>query len=82
MDFTYLPTELLAFLDGGLAWTDADSPTFKLAERSSERIPVFSAGLAARVNLMGYLVAQVYLAFPFQRPEKTTQFGFVIAPGW
>ena len=39
-------------------------------------------GLAARVNLFGYIVGQIYLAFPFQRPQKTTQFGFVIASGW
>ena len=82
VDFSYLPTELVAFLDGGVAWSKGDEPVFKLAERSTERIPVFSAGVAARINLFGYLIGQVYLAFPFQRPDQTTQFGFVIAPGW
>jgi hypothetical protein len=53
-----------------------------LEQGSVERIPVFSAGAATRINLFGYLVAQVYLAFPFQRPARTTQWGFLIAPGW
>lgn len=82
VDFTYLPTELALFLDGGVAWTGDDPPVWKLTEDSDERIPVFSAGIAARVNILGYIVGQFYLAWPFQRPEQTTEFGFVIAPGW
>lgn len=82
IDFDFLPTQLSAFLDGGVAWTDDDSPTFELTEKSTERIPVFSTGLAARFNLLGYLVGQVYYAYPFQRPEKGAHFGFLLAPGW
>ncbi len=82
IDFGFLPTELVAFFDGGVAWSAGDTPEFTFEERSSKRIPVFSAGVAARVNLAGYLIGQFYYAFPFQRPEKTAQFGFVIAPGW
>jgi hypothetical protein len=43
---------------------------------------VFSTGLALRFNLMGYLVAQLFYVYPFQRPEKEAHFGFTIAPGW
>ena len=82
INFPYLPTELALFLDGGIAWNAGDHPVFKLASHSNERIPVFSAGVATRMNILGYLVGQVYLAFPFQRPEKTTQLGFLIATGW
>ena len=82
INFPYLPTELALFLDGGVAWDAGDHPVFKLASHSNERIPVFSAGVATRVNLLGYLVGQVYLAFPFQRPEKTSQLGFLLATGW
>ncbi len=82
VDFAYLPTELVAFFDGGVAWYANDPPKLKWATNSTERIPVFSAGVAVRVNVLGALVGQVYMAFPFQRPQKTTQFGFVIAPGW
>ncbi len=82
INFRYLPTELVAFCDGGLAWTGTDAPTLKWAPHSQKRVPVFSAGLAARFNLFGYLIAQVYYAYPFQRPGKGAHLGFVLAPGW
>jgi outer membrane protein assembly factor BamA len=82
IDLDVLPTQLSAFLDGGIAWTNDESPTVELTEKSTERIPVFSTGLAARFNLLGYLVGQVYYAYPFQRPEKGAHFGFLLAPGW
>jgi Tol biopolymer transport system component len=82
VNFNLLPVELAAFLDGGVAWTKYEQPTFKLTKRSNQRIPVFSAGLAARFNLLGYLIGQVYYVYPFQRPEKGAHFGFVLAPGW
>lgn len=82
LNFRYLPTELVGFFDGGVAWTRKEAPTLKWATHSSKRIPVFSTGIAARVNILEYLVAQVYYAYPFQRPEQGAQFGFVIAPGW
>ncbi len=82
INFPTLPTELALFLDGGVAWTDADSPTIEFAERSSERIPVFSAGIAARISLFGALPLQLYYAYPFQRPQEGWQFGLFLAPGW
>lgn len=83
INFPYLPTELAAFFDAGVAWTDNSSPQFEFDTKSTKRIPVFSTGVAARVNLLGYLVMQFYYAFPFQRPEKKSGiYGFVIAPGW
>jgi WD40 repeat protein len=82
INYPYFPTELLAFVDGGVAWTKNDRPDFELTQRSSKRIPVFSTGLAARINLFGYLVAQIYYAYPFQRPDKGAHFGFLFAPGW
>jgi hypothetical protein len=82
VNFPYLPVELAAFLDGGVAWTDEEKPVWKLTERSTERIPVFSAGLALRVNIANYFVAQVYYAYPFQRPGKGFLFGFSLSPGW
>jgi hypothetical protein len=54
----------------------------RLEERSIERVPVVSAGIAARVLLGGFAVLQFYYAKPFQRPEDDWVTGFVIAPGW
>lgn len=82
VNFPYLPTELSLFLDGGLAWSQNSKPVLKFAGRSNERIPVFSAGIAARFNILGYVVGQVYYADAFERPDNRFQFGFVISPGW
>ena len=82
IDFPYLPTELAFFADAGIAWTSDESPSFELTEQSIERIPVFSAGAAVRVNLLGRMVLELYYAYPFQRPDASGQFGFQIAPGW
>lgn len=71
-----------AFFDGGLAWKANDPPVFSLKQYSMQRIPVFSAGLAARVNLMGVMILELYYAYPFQRPVKGPHFGFQITPGW
>jgi outer membrane protein assembly factor BamA len=84
IDFPYLPTEISFFGDGGVAWTgiEGGSPVFNLATRSTERIPVFSAGVSARVNLFGYLVGEVFYVYPFQRPDKGWHWGFQLSPGW
>ncbi|RJP79234.1 MAG: peptidase S9 [Candidatus Zixiibacteriota bacterium] len=82
INFPYLPTEIVGFLDGGVAWTNTEQPTWEFSQSSTARVPVFSSGAAARVNVLGALILQVYVAWPFQRPEKNTQWGFLISPGW
>ena len=47
-----------------------------------KRVPVFSAGISARMNILGYMVLEAYYAYPFQRPQKGAHFGFVLSPGW
>ncbi|MDB4874736.1 MAG: surface antigen [Gemmatimonadetes bacterium] len=48
----------------------------------ADRIPVFSAGVSMRFNLMGYAILEAYAAHPFQRPKKNWVWGFQLAPGW
>ncbi len=48
----------------------------------ADRIPVMSAGISFRVNLMGYAIMEAYAAHPFQRPTKNWVWGFQLAPGW
>lgn len=48
----------------------------------TDRIPVFSTGLTARVNFLGYLIFEAYYAHPFQRPGKNWVWGFQLSPGW
>jgi Tol biopolymer transport system component len=76
------PIDVAPFVDGGIAWSRGESPSFTFATRSAERIPVFSAGVSARANLFGYAVLEVFYAHPFQRPDKSWVLGFQLAPGW
>ncbi|HET7710770.1 MAG TPA: BamA/TamA family outer membrane protein, partial [Thermoanaerobaculia bacterium] len=76
-----VPTELVAFADAGAAWTDDESPTWKYATNTSERVPVFSMGLEARI-LLAYIPIEIYVAKPFQRPSEDIVYGFNIIPGW
>ncbi len=80
--FPYLPTDLIAFVDGGMAWSSDEPPVFDFDRESSERIPVFSTGLSTRVNVLGALILELSYAFPFQRPNKGWHFDFQISPGW
>jgi Omp85 superfamily domain len=82
INFPFLPTQLVFFTDGGVAW-DAQHPAAVEWSRSGDaRVPVFSSGAAVRINLMGLMVMQVYYAYPWQRPLEGWHWGFVIAPAW
>lgn len=77
-----LPVTFTAFFDGGVAWSDEELPIIEWERESTERIPVFSSGVSLRFNVLGYLIAELYYAYPYQRPEKGGYIGFHIAPGW
>lgn len=78
----FMPTELAAFVDVGAAWSEGDSLDVRFEERTPDRVPVVSAGIAARLLVGGYVPIELSYAYPFQRPEAGWQFGFVIAPGF
>jgi hypothetical protein len=84
INFPYLPTELGVFFDAGIAWSEGDNPLaisgFNL--KFVDTKPITSAGGTARVNLLGALILEAYLAFPFDDPLRSTFFGLQIAPGW
>ncbi|MBR9991347.1 MAG: PD40 domain-containing protein [Gemmatimonadetes bacterium] len=82
INFPFLPLEVSPFFDVGLAWNSGDNPTLEFARRTDARVPVFSTGLSARANLLGYLILETYYAYPFQRPDKGWHWGFNLAPGW
>jgi outer membrane protein assembly factor BamA len=54
----------------------------RVQSHTTKRVPVFSTGISARMNVLGYLVFEAYYAYPFQRPQKGGHFGFVLSPGW
>jgi len=82
INFPYLPTELSAFVDSGVAWTADEPPVWEWARDTSDRVPVVSTGVSARMNLFGAAVVEVFYAYPFQRPEKGGFIGVGLVPGW
>ena len=93
----YFYTTLVGFFDGGFA-TDSyrdlnfawqpnrRSGASEMLDGEREDIdnyPIYSTGLALRVNLFGYAVLEPYAAIPFQRDDKNITFGlFIRASGW
>ena len=82
LNFSALPTELFAFADGGFAWNDNDELDYRFVRSDSEKVPVFSTGVGARVNILGFMILEIYYAQPFQRPNKGSHWGCSLAPGW
>ena len=82
LSFPYLPTEVFGFADAGLAYNDFSEVKFDFVRSGGQRVPVFSVGGGARFNIFGFLILEAYWAHPFQRPDKGSHWGFVLAPGW
>ncbi|MDT7856194.1 BamA/TamA family outer membrane protein [Rubrivirga sp. S365] len=98
ISFPYLPTELSLFADVGMAWgtiptsrfqasAGADGPSF--GRSFGDQRPIFSAGVSARVSVLGALVVEPYYAFPFSRwgddgdlAAGRGVFGLNLTPGW
>jgi Tol biopolymer transport system component len=73
-----LPVEIAVFADAGVAWDHLETPRLF----GGERVGVASAGVAARLNVFGFLVMEFDLARPFQRPTEGWMFQFHLAPGF
>ncbi|MEO7521911.1 MAG: peptidase S9, partial [Gemmatimonas sp.] len=82
INLPFVPLEISPFIDAGVAWRSGDSPKWRFDQNTSDRVPVFSTGVTARVNVLGYAVLEMFYAHPFQRPGRGNVFGFVLAPGW
>jgi hypothetical protein len=83
LNFPYLPLTLAPFIDAGEAWNSQSNRAFTLNTNNANfQTPVISAGLSARVNVLGYAVLEAYYAHPFQRPLKNWVLGIQLAPGW
>jgi hypothetical protein len=73
-----VPIEVALFADGGVAWTGSQSPSFA----GGDRDPISSTGVTFRVNMFGYAVAAIDLAYPFQRRERGWVWAFNLMPGF
>jgi len=78
LDYGPVPVELFGFYDAGVAWTQAERPTFANGNRDW----IASAGIGARVNVFGYVIAEFNLARPLVRPVTGWQFVFNLRPGF
>ncbi|MEM9918122.1 MAG: hypothetical protein AAF990_08505 [Bacteroidota bacterium] len=67
-----LLSELTLFADGGMAFNSFEN---------NQATPIFSAGVAARVNLFGAIIVEPFYAFPIQKNTRGV-FGLNIIPGW
>ena len=73
-----IPLEVAFFLDGGVTWNKGDKPSFF----NGTRKPVSSGGITLRTNLMGFAIAQIDFARPFDRPGRGWVWGFSFTPGF
>jgi hypothetical protein len=78
LDYGPIPAELFGFFDAGVAWTRDERPTLANGTRSW----VSSAGIGARVNVFGYMVAEFNLARPIDRPAQGWMFVFNMRPSF
>ena len=82
INLPFLPTEIAPFFDAGVAWTASSNPELRWDRLTTERVPVFSAGVAARINLLGFAIGEVFWVMPYQRPGRGGYWGFQLSPGW
>ncbi len=79
---SFLPIELAAFADAGMAWTESEKVHIRFDRATTDRVPVFSAGLSSRINLFGFAIAEIFYAKPFQRTSRSGIWGVQLVPGW
>jgi hypothetical protein len=72
------PIEAAFFADAGVAWYQGEDPTILGGSRSA----ISSAGVALRINLLGFAIGEIDLVHPFQRPGKGTFVQFSLTPGF
>jgi Tol biopolymer transport system component len=74
-----LPIEAALFADGGVSWCGQQN--FPCYGRRSG-LGVASAGVALRINLLGFAVGELDWVHPFQRPGKGSYLEFSLTPGF
>ena len=91
INFQYVPSDLNFFFDMGMAWDDKKSfgkeSQYSFSDGSKQTLklnPIISSGVSLRINAMGYLIIEPYVAFPIyngKRQSAVTGINFMV-PGW
>jgi hypothetical protein len=69
---------MAVFADSGVAWGQSTSVLYG----GNQKEPVSSVGLAWRVNLMGFAVAEIDWVRPLDRPGRGWLWQFNLIPGF
>lgn len=90
-NFEYVPSDLNFFFDMGMAWDKQKSinseSNYNLSNGNvliSRLRPIISTGLSLRINLLGYLILEPFVAVPIyngKRQRAVTGINFLV-PGW
>jgi outer membrane protein assembly factor BamA len=85
----FLFSELTLFLDGGLAWgnwnneNQFEQSVFSQSSSFGKRKPIFSTGVALRVNVFNAMILEPFYAIPLQgKGMSRGSFGLNFTPGW
>jgi outer membrane protein assembly factor BamA len=92
----YFLTDFNLFVDAGLAWSSGTGVTMNLrpdlvnmnivpepVTSKPESSPLISTGASFRVNVLGYMILEPYVAVPLQNGGfRNIQFGLNFVPGW
>lgn len=76
--YGYFPIDTGVFYDAGVAWTKEIKPNFL----GGSRKPVTSYGPFVRINVFGYVVAEIDYVKPVDRPNKGWYWEFSLNPGF
>lgn len=86
--FNYIASDLNLFFDTGMTWSTRSSPpgegSAPAVSRLTRNNAVMSLGVSLRMNLLGYLIIEPYLAYPYRDKQwqgQVTGVNFMIA-GW
>ena len=74
----FLPIDLIAFGDAGVAWDGNTEPKFMGGTRSG----VSSVGGGVRINVFGFMIGEMVMVRPLDRPEKGWYFQLGFNPGF
>jgi Tol biopolymer transport system component len=73
-----VPVEVGVFADAGVAWNRGERPKWFGGSREG----VTSAGFLVRVNVLGFAIAQIDYAKPFERSRRGWVWQFSLSPGF
>jgi hypothetical protein len=78
LEYGRIPIDVVMFADTGVAWVNADPPSFA----GGSRKPVRSVGGAVRINVFGFVPLEISAAHPFDRIDKSLEWQISVKQGF